>query len=201
MLRALRWGVSTTVHERGFFTSACFHPLSLSLLQVFVPPAEKLSDTASEFSDVPIVRFFNIARTLLFGWPMYLLTNISGREYSGHVSHFDPYCEIFSKRERGEIVVSDAALGLTLYGLYSVVKWLGWAWFAKVGYFVEATSDVCQNYQSSIDLLQAAAITLAQCLLIAGTLVVDVCTSDFVSIATRLHATRLRKSLWHLVCA
>lgn len=42
----------------------------------------------------------------LLGWPMYLLFNASGREYSKFTSHFDPMAPIFSRRERPG--VSDA---------------------------------------------------------------------------------------------
>ena len=36
----------------------------------------------------------------LLGWPMYLLFNASGREYSRFANHFDPLSPIFSRRER-----------------------------------------------------------------------------------------------------
>ena len=78
------------------------------------------------------MRLYALMRMLLLGWPLYLLANVSGREYNGHASHFDPYSPIFSKRERSEIIVSDAALGVVLYGLYSVASTFGWAWFCKV---------------------------------------------------------------------
>ncbi len=43
----------------------------------------------------------------IFGWPLYLFFNATGRPYDRWANHFDPYSPIFSKRER--IEVSDAA--------------------------------------------------------------------------------------------
>ena len=73
------------------------------MLQVFVPDMKE----ADEFSldQTAPVRMFYIAVTLILGWPMYLVANVSGRPYdSKWVSHFDPYAPVFSKRERAEVV-------------------------------------------------------------------------------------------------
>ena len=72
------------------------------MLQVFVPEMKQ----ADEFSldQTALGRMFYIAVTLLLGWPMYLVANVSGRPYdSKWVSHFDPYAPVFSKRERAEV--------------------------------------------------------------------------------------------------
>ncbi|KAK9810606.1 hypothetical protein WJX73_004003 [Symbiochloris irregularis] len=102
--------------------------------EVFVPKhkGKPQEDGPSEWQDIPLVKLSNLVNMLLFGWPLYLLANVSGREYEGHASHFDPYSPIFSKRERSEIVASDAVLGLVLYGLYTLGSSIGWAWFCKV---------------------------------------------------------------------
>lgn len=42
----------------------------------------------------------------LLGWPMYLLFNAGGREYSRFTSHFDPLSPIFSRRERPGVSAS-----------------------------------------------------------------------------------------------
>jgi len=52
------------------------------------------------------------------GTALYLLTNLTGRKYGGQfVNHFDPYCPLFTKRERSEVMLSDAALLAVVYGL------------------------------------------------------------------------------------
>lgn len=67
-------------------------------------------DEADEFSiyHTAPVRMGLIAITLLFGWPMYLLANVSGRPYDRWANHFDPYSPIFSKRERIEVTLLPA---------------------------------------------------------------------------------------------
>ncbi len=62
---------------------------------------------------------------------LYLFFNVSGRKYERPANHFDPYSPIFSKRERLEILASDAALGLVLTGLGGLARAFGWAWLLK----------------------------------------------------------------------
>lgn len=68
------------------------------VLQVFVPTTDS--------SDIAIFLKYNFFRAgwlavqSLLGWPMYLLFNASGREYSRPANHFDPTSPIFSRRER-----------------------------------------------------------------------------------------------------
>ena len=64
--------------------------------------------------------------------PLYLVTNMSGREYPRWANHFDPYSPIYSRRERSEILVSDCALGLAFSGFFSLAKAFGWMWLTKV---------------------------------------------------------------------
>lgn len=71
----------------------------------------------------------------LLGWPMYLLWNASGREYSKFTSHFDPFSPIFSRRERPGIVLSDLGLLAVGYGLYNLGQAFGWVWLVKT-YFI-----------------------------------------------------------------
>ncbi|KAI8471658.1 MAG: fatty acid desaturase-domain-containing protein [Monoraphidium minutum] len=67
----------------------------------------------------------------LLGWPSYLFFNATGREYSRFACHFDPWSPIFSKRERAEVAISDAALAVALYGLYNLALAFGWPWLVK----------------------------------------------------------------------
>ena len=111
--------------------------------QVFVPAAaEQAQEAGHDFYDIPVFRFFNLVKILLFGWPLYLLTNVSGRAYESHASHFDPYSPIFTKKERSEIIVSDAALAIVGYGLFVTGQTFGWGWFCKVHSTVLACKKV-----------------------------------------------------------
>eukprot|EP00879_Flechtneria_rotunda_P030540 GHRR01033184.1.p1 GENE.GHRR01033184.1~~GHRR01033184.1.p1 ORF type:complete len:313 (+),score=84.96 GHRR01033184.1:562-1500(+) len=68
----------------------------------------------------------------LLGWHLYLLFNVTGREYSRFANHFDPTSPIFSKRERPGIVLSDFGLAAALYVLYMAAQTWGWFWLIKV---------------------------------------------------------------------
>jgi hypothetical protein len=81
---------NTHVHYTA--THGCIHA------QVFVPTKD-----TSDISSLLKYRWFAagwLAVQSLLGWPMYLLWNASGREYSKFTSHFDPFSPIFSRRER-----------------------------------------------------------------------------------------------------
>lgn len=73
-------------------------------LQVFVPPKKAEHPPDFNIHDYPLGRFAFIFVTLTMGWPAYLFFNVTGRPYKSRwVNHFDPYSEIFSKRERVEV--------------------------------------------------------------------------------------------------
>lgn len=65
-------------------------------------------------------RAFMLGVQQLLGWPGYLCFNAAGREYSRFACHFDPWSPIFSRRERIEVAISDAALAVAAYGLYQL---------------------------------------------------------------------------------
>lgn len=157
--------------------------------QVFVPKHKTKPETEdpSEWQDIPVVRLFIIANVLLFGWPMYLLANVSGREYDGHASHFDPYSPIFSKRERSEIVVSDAVLGLVLYGLYTLGSSIGWVWFCKV-----SCCSICMQYHHACLPMSACNLIHSNLCTLRGQFSAGLCTvSKFhVSIDAAFNARR-----------
>eukprot|EP00877_Chromochloris_zofingiensis_P014202 jgi/Chrzof1/9035/Cz03g33220.t1_FAD2A[v5.2] len=67
----------------------------------------------------------------LFGWHLYLFFNVSGRPYSRFANHFDPYSPIFSKRERMEVLISDASILAVGFGLYQAALAFGWPWLVK----------------------------------------------------------------------
>ncbi|GBF97029.1 hypothetical protein Rsub_09502 [Raphidocelis subcapitata] len=96
--------------------------------EVFVPPADEGEAALLAFAPY---RVGLLVVQQLVGWPGYLFFNLSGREYSRFACHFDPYSPIFSRRERMEVAVSDAALAVVLYGLYNLGLSFGWPWLVK----------------------------------------------------------------------
>lgn len=74
------------------------------LSQVFVPGKKLEHPPDFSVHDFALGRFAYIFVTLTMGWPLYLFFNATGRPYKSRwVNHFDPYSELFSKRERVEV--------------------------------------------------------------------------------------------------
>ncbi|CAN0927661.1 Delta(12)-fatty-acid desaturase FAD2 [Linum grandiflorum] len=67
---------------------------------------------------------------LVLGWPFYVMFNLSGREYEdGFASHLYPFSPIYNnRREKFGVVVSDAGLIATWYGLYKLALVNGFGW-------------------------------------------------------------------------
>lgn len=107
--------------------------------EVFVPEVREKVEEAFEFEweATWIARLVRLFGTLTIGWPLYLLFNVASRPYpnSWWVNHFDPWSPIFSKRERIEIVISDAALLAVGWCLVQAGQLWGWTWLLKT-YFV-----------------------------------------------------------------
>ena len=103
--------------------------------EVFVPRVRDapVAKDGFDWDQFGVVRLVHLAGALFLGWPMYLTFNVKSRPYPGHkwVNHFDPWSPIFSKRERLEVAVSDAALVGVLYGLYQAGQSWGWGWLMK----------------------------------------------------------------------
>ena len=55
-------------------------------------------------------RVFYCFRMLVFGWPTYLLTHVTGRDYGSRTNHFEPTSPLFSVKERAQIALSDVVL-------------------------------------------------------------------------------------------
>ncbi|XP_030456867.2 delta(12)-acyl-lipid-desaturase-like [Syzygium oleosum] len=101
---------------------------SLEREEVLLPwPKEKVEWYYKRFNNPP-GRVFTIVAALLFGWPLYVSMNVSGRPYHRFASHFDPFCEIFSDRERVQVMASDLAVILATYALYEVAVAKGVLW-------------------------------------------------------------------------
>lgn len=100
--------------------------------EVFVPEVRsRVTPQSMEWDEVPLVRAVKLAGALTLGWPLYLLCNVSGRPYPRVASHFDPWSPIFSKRERKEIVVSNAALLAVASALVWAGRAWGWGWLLR----------------------------------------------------------------------
>ena len=101
--------------------------------EVFVPTVKETEDALWSWEQFGPFRLVKLVGALTLGWPAYLIFNVKSRPYEGSnwVNHFDPWSPIFSKRQRLEIAVSDAALAVVVYGLYTVGEAMGWGWLAR----------------------------------------------------------------------
>ena len=88
----------------------------------YVPYTNKEVDIKySNYPDrgTPFERLIGILRMVLVGWFAYLFINSSGsRNHRGWISHFNPYCQLFAKKQRLGVIVSDIALLIWIYVLY-----------------------------------------------------------------------------------
>jgi omega-6 fatty acid desaturase / acyl-lipid omega-6 desaturase (Delta-12 desaturase) len=98
--------------------------------------------------DTPLYSALQLLGQQLWGWPYYLLTNISGSEsykkrsdgrgvgkhngWGGGVNHFDPNSPLFSEGDRHLILLSDLGIAITLatvsyigyrYGWINILVW------------------------------------------------------------------------------
>lgn len=67
----------------------------------------------------------------IFGWPMYLLVNITGQDYPGWTNHFNPYFIIYKENQFWDIIKSTLGVLTTIatltycgqvYGSLNVIK-------------------------------------------------------------------------------
>ncbi|KAF6143822.1 hypothetical protein GIB67_016743 [Kingdonia uniflora] len=86
--------------------------------EVFVPKPRSQVPWFSKYFNNPPGRVLTLAVTLLFGWPLYLAFNVSGRHYDRFACHFDPHGPIYSDRERAQIYLSDVGILAVSYGLF-----------------------------------------------------------------------------------
>ncbi|XAR70032.1 Phosphatidylcholine desaturase [Bertholletia excelsa] len=100
--------------------------------EVFVPKPRSKIMWYEKYLNNPPGRIFSILVTLTLGWPLYLLFNVSGREYDRFACHYDPYSPIYSNRERLQIYISDAGILAMSYVLYRLAAAKGLAWLMCV---------------------------------------------------------------------
>ncbi|KAJ6091646.1 hypothetical protein N7467_003615 [Penicillium canescens] len=118
---------------------------------VFVPKtreqyASRVGRTLHELGelmeDTPILTASNLLLQQLFGWPMYLLTNVTGHNnhakqpegrgkgksngWFGGVNHFNPASPLYEAKDAKLIALSDLGLFLTGTALYFIGSNFGW---------------------------------------------------------------------------
>ncbi|KAJ1811882.1 hypothetical protein LPJ56_005671, partial [Coemansia sp. RSA 2599] len=69
--------------------------------------------TETVFEESPIYHLFMVVGISLFGWPMYLIRNISGPKHAEGASHFNPNSVLFKPENFWQIVISDIGVLLT----------------------------------------------------------------------------------------
>ncbi|GAM23984.1 hypothetical protein SAMD00019534_071590 [Acytostelium subglobosum LB1] len=98
--------------------------------QVFVPHGReksslppKSSDPTPEgphsmFDESPIMTLLDMIKIFTVGWPIYLLTHLSGQTYSEPwTSHFNPYCALFDQKQFWDVVQSVVGIGAMISAL------------------------------------------------------------------------------------
>ncbi|KIP07406.1 hypothetical protein PHLGIDRAFT_30042 [Phlebiopsis gigantea 11061_1 CR5-6] len=106
-------------------------------------------DYEEYFGDTPIYTLFKLVRQQLLAFPAYLLFNVSGqRTYPKWTNHYDPNAIIFTKTQRGVVIMSNLGiLAMVLavqhasraYGFMEVVKYYGIPWLCVNHWFVMIT--------------------------------------------------------------
>lgn len=84
------------------------------------------------FFDVQAIRLSQITKMLVFGWPTYLVSHVTGRRYERRTSHFEPTSPLFTTRDKIDVVVSDIALVVVLAGLGYLAHLNGLMWLTKI---------------------------------------------------------------------
>ncbi|KAJ8663378.1 hypothetical protein O0I10_000617 [Lichtheimia ornata] len=71
------------------------------------------------FDESPLGTLWGMFVMFVFGWPMYLFANVSGQDYPGWASHFNPYCAIYEDAQFWDVMQStggvSAMIGVLVY--------------------------------------------------------------------------------------
>lgn len=126
---------------------------------VFVPKSRSeysrryaggLAHDISELTEeTPIATLIHLVLQQVFGWPMYILSNVTGHNYhtrqsqgrgkgkkngpGGGVNHFDPRSPLYEAKDAKWIVVSDIGIATTAYCIYLACQQWG-AWNVAIWY-------------------------------------------------------------------
>lgn len=124
---------------------------NLSRDMVFVPKTREqyathvgkaIHEISELMEETPILTATNMILQQLFGWPMYLFTNVTGHNnherqiegrgkgkrngYFGGVNHFNPSSPLYEAKDAKLILLSDLGLGLVGSALYYLGQTYGW---------------------------------------------------------------------------
>nr|ALA48975.1 delta-12 fatty acid desaturase 2 [Umbelopsis isabellina] len=75
--------------------------------------------------EAPLYSLFGMIFMFTFGWPLYLLINVSGQNYPGWASHYNPWCTIYEKHQVLDVIVSDLGIVGALAGIFYATQVLG----------------------------------------------------------------------------
>lgn len=101
------------------------------------------NDVAELTEETPIATAIHLVTQQLFGWPMYLFTNVTGHNYHSRqsegrgvnkangyfsgVNHFNPSSPLYEARDAKLILYSDIGLGIMGYVIYTLCQKFGGA--------------------------------------------------------------------------
>nr|GEV99381.1 plastid delta12-fatty acid acetylenase [Tanacetum cinerariifolium] len=100
--------------------------------EVYIPKRKSKVRWYSKILNNPPGRVFTLVFRFTLGFPLYLLTNISGKKYGRFANHFDPLSPIFTDRERIQVLVSDLGLLAVFYAVKLLVAEKGFAWVTSM---------------------------------------------------------------------
>ncbi|KAI8896377.1 fatty acid desaturase-domain-containing protein [Globomyces pollinis-pini] len=139
------WKYTHSKHHKGtnhMSKDQVFIPLVRSQFEKFhnLPRTRKIIPALQEgmqyLEDAPLKNFMAFGFVLLFGWPLYLLTNISSQKRKDQwVSHFFPNAPIFDKREYFGVVYSNVGIFIALAAMASSITQFGLQSYMKY-YFI-----------------------------------------------------------------
>lgn len=101
---------------------------SLDNDEVYIPKVKSKVKIYSKLLNNPPGRVFTLTFRLVVGFPLYLLTNVSGKKYQRFANHFDPLSPIFTERERLQVLLSDLGLVAVAYAVRQAALAKGAAW-------------------------------------------------------------------------
>ncbi|KAK2467517.1 hypothetical protein APHAL10511_000372 [Amanita phalloides] len=101
------------------------------------------------FGDTPLYTLYMLVRQQLLAFPAYLLYNVSGQKgYPKGTNHFNPNSSLFTKEQRGGVILSNVAIAIMLcilsdacsaFGATQVIKYYGIPWLMVTHWFIMIT--------------------------------------------------------------
>ncbi|KAF7731006.1 hypothetical protein EC973_001052 [Apophysomyces ossiformis] len=123
------WKISHSRHHKAtghMSKDQVFLPPTRS--QIGLPPRDKDPEgdgPHSIFEESPLFMLWNMFLMFTFGWPLYLLKNVSGQKYPGWASHFNPYCAIYDASQYWEVFQSAIGVFIAIGGLFYISSFVG----------------------------------------------------------------------------